>query len=51
MGKPALHLVEKLFHEALALPPEGRDAYLDAACGNDAELRAAVEAPASRRPR
>ena len=33
-----------LFHEALALPPEGRDAYLAALAPDDAPHRAAVEA-------
>src|SRR6516165_6338532 len=43
MGKPALHLIEKLFHEALAHPPEERKGFLEAACGDDPELRKAVE--------
>jgi tetratricopeptide (TPR) repeat protein len=34
---------EALFEAALALPPEARPAYLDAACGGDAGLRARVE--------
>ena len=32
--------VEGLFHEALELPKEARDAFLAEACGEDAELRA-----------
>jgi serine/threonine protein kinase/tetratricopeptide (TPR) repeat protein len=35
---------EALFHEALAKPPAERAAFLDAACGGQPELRAAVEA-------
>ena len=43
MPKPSLQRVEELFHAALALPPNERAAYLDAACAGDAELRTAVE--------
>ena len=43
MGKPAFRDIERLFHESLALPALRRAAFLDAACGGDAELRAAVE--------
>jgi WD40 repeat protein/serine/threonine protein kinase len=32
--------VEDLLHQAMALPPEQRTAFLDRACGSDAELRA-----------
>ncbi len=32
-----------LFKEAIALPPEKRAAYLDAACGDDAELRSVID--------
>lgn len=35
--------IGRLFDEALELPPSGRAAYLDQACGRDAELRAEVE--------
>ncbi len=35
---------ETLFHEALAKAPEERAAFLDAACAQDAELRARIEA-------
>jgi eukaryotic-like serine/threonine-protein kinase len=35
---------ETLFHEALAKPAAERDAFLDAACAGQPELRAAVEA-------
>jgi eukaryotic-like serine/threonine-protein kinase len=34
------HEVEELLHQAMALAPEQRAAYLDAACGSDADLRA-----------
>ncbi len=34
---------ETLFAEALAKPPEERTAFLDGACGDDAELRERVE--------
>ena len=33
-----------LFTEAVRLPPENRSAFLEAACGGDAEMRATVEA-------
>ncbi|NBB72981.1 MAG: protein kinase [Bacteroidetes bacterium] len=36
------HTVDALFAEALDHPPEERAAFLDAACGDDAELRDAV---------
>jgi serine/threonine protein kinase/WD40 repeat protein len=42
MDKPALERVEELFHEALALPPVERTAFLEVACGADAALRTAV---------
>ena len=35
---------ERLFHEALARPPAARAAFLDAACADQPQLRAAVEA-------
>ena len=35
---------ESLFHEALAKSPRERDAFLDAACAGQPELRAAVAA-------
>lgn len=35
--------VEAIFDEAYELPPEARPAFLDRACGDDAELRARVE--------
>jgi serine/threonine protein kinase/Tol biopolymer transport system component len=34
---------EELFGEALELPPEGRSAFLDQACGHDPELRRLLE--------
>src|SRR5262245_20145374 len=42
MPKPDFERVEKLFHEAVDLPPERRAAFLDAACAGDKELRVAV---------
>ncbi|MBZ5556413.1 MAG: protein kinase [Acidobacteriia bacterium] len=35
--------VERLFHEALARPPAERDAFVDATCGNDDEVRREVK--------
>src|SRR5258708_3681177 len=43
MDKPTFRHIEKLFHEALALSPSRRPAFLDTACVGDATLRAAVE--------
>jgi serine/threonine protein kinase len=43
MPKPPLKRIEELFNQTVALPLEQRSAALDAACGGDAELRAAVE--------
>jgi len=37
------HQAEKMFHEVLALAPDQRAAFLDAACATDSELRAEVE--------
>ena len=37
-------LLEEIFEQAIALPPEERDDYLARACGDDAELRAKVDA-------
>ena len=34
---------ETLFAEVLELPPEERSAFLDEACGDDAELRERIE--------
>ncbi len=39
---------ETLFHAALERPPEARRAFLEEACGDDAELRRAVERLVSR---
>jgi hypothetical protein len=36
-------VINDLFHRALDEPPERRPAWLDAACGSDAQLRAEVE--------
>jgi len=35
---------ETIYHEAISKPPEKRKAYLEAACGGDAELMAHIEA-------
>jgi WD40 repeat protein len=43
MSKPPFREVERLFHEALALPAGQRPAFLETACAGDADLRAAVE--------
>jgi serine/threonine protein kinase/WD40 repeat protein len=43
MAKPPFQRVEELFHQAVALGSEERCAFLDGACGDDPELRAAVE--------
>jgi eukaryotic-like serine/threonine-protein kinase len=43
MPKPAFEHVEKLFHDVVELPIERRAAFLEAACGGDIELRAAVD--------
>jgi serine/threonine protein kinase len=43
MSKPPFQQVEKLFHEALGVPPAERAAFLDAACRESPELRAVVE--------
>jgi eukaryotic-like serine/threonine-protein kinase len=43
MSGPTFQQVEELFHEALALAPEARGAFLESKCAGDAELRAAVE--------
>ena len=38
-----LHIFEEIFGEALALPPEEREAFLDEACGDDLYLRQQVK--------
>ncbi len=43
MTEPAFQRVEELFHQAVEVGAEGRAAFLDAACGGDAALRAAVQ--------
>jgi serine/threonine protein kinase len=43
MDNPAFEQVEKLFHDALAVPAAARSAFLDAVCRGNAELRAAVD--------
>src|SRR5262245_17796423 len=35
--------IEQVFHQALSLPPNQRPAFLDQACGGDAEMRHEVE--------
>jgi WD40 repeat protein len=42
MPQPAFKRVEDLFHQAIALDPVERPGFLDHACGDDAQLRAAV---------
>src|SRR5215813_13445017 len=42
LGKPAC--TEDIFHAAFVLPAQKRPAYLDVACGADAQLRNRVEA-------
>ncbi len=42
--------VEQLFHQALELRAEARDAYLHAACGDDRALRAEVESLLAQAP-
>src|SRR5262249_45628144 len=43
MPKPPLRRLEEVFHQAVAVDPPQRPAFLDAACAGDPELRAAVE--------
>lgn len=43
MKKDLWRRAEELFHSALERPPEARRAFLDEACGEDAELRRQVE--------
>jgi serine/threonine protein kinase/WD40 repeat protein len=43
MPTPPLRRLEELFHQAVALDPPQRPAFLEAACAGNAELRAAVE--------
>jgi hypothetical protein len=43
MAKPAFKLIERIFQEAMALPPEERAAFMNEACAGDADLCAAVE--------
>ena len=44
MNRERFQEVRRLFEEASACPPEARASFLDDACGEDAELRAAVDA-------
>ncbi|MEZ6127499.1 MAG: serine/threonine protein kinase [Planctomycetaceae bacterium] len=43
MAAPDHQRVRELFHDAVALPADRRPAFLDRACADDAELRAAVD--------
>src|SRR5262245_35566556 len=43
MPKPPLRRLEELFHQAVALDPAQRPAFLETACAGNVELRAAVE--------
>jgi serine/threonine protein kinase len=43
MARPLFKRVEELFHQAVALDTVEQAAFLDEACGEDIELRAAVE--------
>jgi TolB-like protein len=43
MDSDRFHRVEELYHAALERPPDQRSAFLDQACGNDAQLRSEVE--------
>ena len=43
MSEPAFQRVEELFHEAVEVEPGRRAAFLDAGCGGDSALRAAVQ--------
>src|SRR4051794_10575629 len=43
MPRPPLKRVEELFHQAVALQPPERAAFLDAASAGNADLRAALE--------
>src|SRR5262249_52325726 len=43
MSEPPGDRVEELFDQAVALPPERRAAFLEAACADDPTLRAEVE--------
>jgi eukaryotic-like serine/threonine-protein kinase len=44
MDSPRWERVQALFHDAVDLPPDERNAYLEAACGDDRELLAEVRA-------
>src|SRR5262245_34594084 len=43
MPEPPLKRLEELFHQAVALPPDQRPAFLSEACADDTELRTAIE--------
>ncbi|HVS38515.1 MAG TPA: WD40 repeat domain-containing serine/threonine protein kinase [Gemmataceae bacterium] len=43
MNEPAFQRVEELFHRTVEVEADRRSAFLDAACGGDAALRAAVQ--------
>ena len=44
MAEPDLKRVKEVYAGALERPPQQRQAYVEQACGEDAELRARVEA-------
>lgn len=37
------NLIEELYHQALQTSPDLREAFLDQACGDDAQLRREIE--------
>lgn len=41
--RPSLEQIEAVFHQAVATPATARDAFLESACGDNAELRQEVE--------
>ncbi len=43
MKPEQLERIDRIFHSALDLPPEQRDAFLDEACANDSDLRTEIE--------
>jgi serine/threonine protein kinase/WD40 repeat protein len=43
MSEPVFKRIEELFHQAVALPPAERPAFLDTTCAGDTAVRAAVE--------
>jgi WD40 repeat protein/serine/threonine protein kinase len=43
MNEPSPERVKEVFNQAMGLPPEERDSFLDRACGSDTSLRHRVE--------